>query len=338
MGLHLHVIRSRDRPVKMFLCGHWCRSRFARFTLQENIADERRRLNQECRARYLHVTCCIQVLTMRRQVAVSYLIATCCCALAACAGSGAGLDSGGRPLGSGATGGPIAATFESIQENVFSPICSICHAGGAAPQGLRLDAVNSYSLLVGVPSTEVASTLRIKPGDPDNSYLVQKIEGHAAIGAQMPFGGPPLPAATIAVIRQWVADGASRAAAASASSSFRVMSIAPATGDVVLEAPTEIVVGLSHELDATRVDDSSLRLERLSATAESGTIIPADLAFPVGNPAAIRVIPRQSLTDGRYRLVIPRAPATGLSNIGGQRLSRGDRDITLADFSVETGT
>ncbi len=258
--------------------------------------------------------------------------------LAACAGSGDGLDSSGRPPGTGAAGGPIIATFESIQANVFTPICSVCHAGGAAPQGLRLDEVNSYALLVGVPSTEVASALRIKPGDPDNSYLVQKIEGHAAVGAQMPFGGPPLPAATITVIRQWVTDGASRVAAASVTTPFRVTAVVPAPGEVVLEAPTEIVVGLNHELDSTRLDDASLRLERVSAMADSATIIAVDLSVPVGNSAAILVVPRERLSDGQYRLLIPRAPAIGVSDIGGQRLGREDRDVTLADFTVETGT
>jgi len=128
--------------------------------------------------------------------------------LAGCAGSGAGLDANGRPIGSEGGGGTLTANFQSIQDNVFTPICSVCHAGGAAPQGLRLDAVNSYSMIVGVPSSEDSSLFRIKAGDPDRSYLVQKIEGHASVGAQMPFGGPPLPAATIAVIRQWVSDGA----------------------------------------------------------------------------------------------------------------------------------
>jgi len=64
---------------------------------------------------------------------------------------------------------------------IFSrPICSVCHIGGAAPEGLRLDAADSFNLLVGVPSTEVPSLLRVKPGDPDNSYIIQKLEGHAA--------------------------------------------------------------------------------------------------------------------------------------------------------------
>jgi len=129
--------------------------------------------------------------------------------LAACGGgSGEGLDSNGRPVGGGGATGALTATFASIQANVFTPRCTGCHAGSSAPMGLRLDEGNSYALLVGVASAEQGSLQRIAAGRPDDSYLVQKIEGRAALGARMPFGGPYLDDATIAVIRQWVADGA----------------------------------------------------------------------------------------------------------------------------------
>jgi hypothetical protein len=61
---------------------------------------------------------------------------------------------------------------------------------------------------VGVSSVEVSSLRRVNPGNPNDSYLVQKLEGSAAVGARMPFGGPYLDAATIALVRQWIADGA----------------------------------------------------------------------------------------------------------------------------------
>ncbi len=124
-------------------------------------------------------------------------------------GSGEGLDSSGRPLAPGGTDtGALAANFQSIQDHVFTPICTACHAGGAAPQGLRLDAANSFALLVGVPSRESPGTMRVSPGQPDNSYIIQKLEGHASVGARMPLGGPYLDDATIAIIREWIANGA----------------------------------------------------------------------------------------------------------------------------------
>jgi hypothetical protein len=131
--------------------------------------------------------------------------------LAACGGgSGEGLDSNGRPIseGGGGTGGGLAPTFSSIQREVLTPRCTVCHAGAAAPAGLRLDEGSSYALLVGVASRQSPGTLRVAPGRPDDSYLVHKIEGRAAVGARMPLGGPFLDDATIAVIRDWIARGA----------------------------------------------------------------------------------------------------------------------------------
>jgi hypothetical protein len=126
-------------------------------------------------------------------------------------GSGAGLDANGRPLGEGDNpSGPMTASFSSIQSHVFTPICTACHAGGAAPQGLRLDAANSFAMLVGVSSAEVPSLKRVAPGDAANSYLIHKLEGHQAVGARMPFGGPYLDAQTINLIRQWIDNGAQK--------------------------------------------------------------------------------------------------------------------------------
>jgi hypothetical protein len=144
-----------------------------------------------------------------RPTTARWLSALIAAALVGCGGgSGEGLDVNGRPIGEGGGDVPLEPTFASIQHNVFTPVCTACHAGAAAPRGLRLDADNSHAQLVGVTSDEVASLLRVAPGDPDASYLVHKLEGSAAVGARMPLGGPYLDAATMAVIRQWIGRGA----------------------------------------------------------------------------------------------------------------------------------
>jgi hypothetical protein len=73
---------------------------------------------------------------------------------------------------------------------------------------LRLDAANSYAMLVGVASGGVPALKRVAPGDADNSYIIHKLEGHQAVGARMPLGGPYLDAQTIGLIRQWITNGA----------------------------------------------------------------------------------------------------------------------------------
>ncbi len=134
-------------------------------------------------------------------------------ALVLTAGCGGGGGDGGGSNGPSGTSAddpnaPMTATFASIQSHVFTPICTACYAGGAAPQGLKLDAANSFTMLVGVASAEVPALKRVAPGDAANSYLVQKLEGHAAVGARMPFGGPYLDTNTIGLIRQWIDNGA----------------------------------------------------------------------------------------------------------------------------------
>lgn len=275
---------------------------------------------------------------MRQAWIVVVCIVASSVALSGCAGSGTGLDSNGRPIGSEGGGGTLTPDFGSIQANVFTPICSVCHAGGAAPQGLRLDAVNSYSMIVGVPSTEDPAVLRIKPGDPDNSYLIQKIEGHAAVGAQMPFGGPPLPAATIAVMRQWVSDGALPATASAAPAVLRVVTAVPAANEVVLSAPRTLIVTFSAELDRAALDTTALKLVRIDASRAGAAVpIPVRVEVPAGNPAALLVTPAVPLVDGRYRWSVTAGAGSGIADIQGRRLGA-DAEVEVATFDVEAGS
>jgi hypothetical protein len=83
----------------------------------------------------------------------------------------------------------------------------------AAPFSVQWDTTTApaaaFSNLVGVASIEQPGLVRVKPNDPDNSYLIHKVEGTAGItGAQMPFGGPALSQATIDQIRAWISSGA----------------------------------------------------------------------------------------------------------------------------------
>jgi hypothetical protein len=106
---------------------------------------------------------------------------------------------------------PIAnlqPTLASIQDNVFTPICTGCHAGAGAPQGLQLTAGNSAANLINVHSPQDSNLVRVIPGDPDHSLLIQKLEGTQTVGQRMPRGGPFLDQSTINVIRQWITNGA----------------------------------------------------------------------------------------------------------------------------------
>ncbi len=82
-----------------------------------------------------------------------------------------------------------------------------CHEGATPAQSLDLTG-DSYANVVGVPSTEASPNL-VEPGDPDASYLVLKIEGDGSIlGNRMPSVGEPLTEDELALVRNWVAQGA----------------------------------------------------------------------------------------------------------------------------------
>jgi hypothetical protein len=261
--------------------------------------------------------------------------------VAACNGNGEGLDANGQPLGSGSGMVPLSADFASIQANIFTPICSVCHIGGGAPEGLRLDAADSYNLLVGVPSTEVPGVLRVKPGDPVNSYIIQKLQGHAAVGAQMPLGGPYLSADTIAFIQQWITDGAPPAAAAAVASPLAVTSIVPGSEETVSEPPPQIMIAFNNDLDVSQIDSRSVRIEKLSDGApQSATeMIPARIVVPGANQKALMIWPSRPLSAGHYRVVLDTATPVSFMDIRGQTIAVGTRndagETVLTTFEVE---
>ena len=192
------------------------------------------------------------------------LSATAAFFLAACSGgngTGGDNDPGGDP-----NPGPGPVTFDpvfsEIQSNVFTPTCAVsgCHTGGGAPQGLRLDEANSFGLLVDQPSSQAPTILRVAPNDPDNSYLIQKLEGIASVGRQMPLNADPLAQSTINIIRQWITDGALDDRAPSPDP-IRVTSLSPIPDADLDTAPTEIVAMFDRELDVSTVNANTFLLE-----------------------------------------------------------------------------
>ena len=156
---------------------------------------------------------CSKLIQMQARFLGQFVLAILLLLFLGCAGNGRGLDENGNPIGSDGGGLPVAfePTFSNIQQNVFSSICVECHVGAQAPQGLRLDSLNSYESLVNVRSDEQSDLMRVNPGNPDASYLIRKLEGGPNItGGQMPFNRPALQQNTINAIRVWIAQGALR--------------------------------------------------------------------------------------------------------------------------------
>jgi hypothetical protein len=105
----------------------------------------------------------------------------------------------------------LGPTLAQIQAVIFGPTCATanCHSGAMPDANLDLsDEATSRANLVGVSTTQLGGAgIRVISGDPDNSYLIQKLENAAGIeGQRMPIGAA-LPQADIDVIRQWITDG-----------------------------------------------------------------------------------------------------------------------------------
>lgn len=104
--------------------------------------------------------------------------------------------------------------FATQIQPIFDKNCagSFCHAGTSPRQGLALEAGKSYDNIVGVPSGEVPSVMRVKPFDAENSYLYRKLEGEQAdlggSGGRMPQGKPALAEDQIKLIEEWINQGA----------------------------------------------------------------------------------------------------------------------------------
>jgi hypothetical protein len=67
-----------------------------------------------------------------------------------------------------------------------------------------------YDSLVGVASTQCTDGRElVVPGDPANSYLLQKLDGkHMCMGVRMPRFGQPLTTAQTDTIATWICQGA----------------------------------------------------------------------------------------------------------------------------------
>jgi hypothetical protein len=104
-----------------------------------------------------------------------------------------------------------------IESGIFEGKCTYCHLGVTPPAGLNLESdqgsgQGSYNALVNVMSESSDGILsgfpRIKPGLPDESHLVQRIESTES-GFAMPNDGSDfLSVAEIATIRDWITQGA----------------------------------------------------------------------------------------------------------------------------------
>jgi hypothetical protein len=259
--------------------------------------------------------------------------------LAACAGDGDGLDENGRP----AEGSEdvLLPEFSSIQSKVFTPICTTCHAGSSAPLGLRLEADAAYAMLVNAPSAEVPGLLRIAPGNPDASYLIHKLEGTATVGGRMPLNGPPLPAETIAVIRQWISDGAPQSASLPATSSqtkaATLDAVWPLPDSVMRESARSVVLSASMTLDTTILDAGVVTLRRSGGDGDflngDEQVLHASIVVRSSSPTVLALTaPASEWVADRYELRVSGGSPLALADLASRPIDGDGNGEPGGDF------
>lgn len=149
---------------------------------------------------------------------------TCTASVCACAG---GADIETDPNNCGACGNVCApgqtcaagtctcaaasVSFSAVVQPILTASCATngCHKGAAAQADLNLSAGNAYQAIVNVPATQCSDgRMRVLPGQPSESYLMDKILNvDVCFGTQMPKQSS-LPAAEVEAISNWICAGA----------------------------------------------------------------------------------------------------------------------------------
>lgn len=120
------------------------------------------------------------------------------------------------PMGSVCEGGACACpgpalSYASDILPMFVADCTStgCHGAPVPQEQLDLRAGNGYDELVGVPAAQCGDRLLVAPGDPDASYLLDKLLGvDTCFGTRMPKAADPYTAVQIDLVTAWICQGA----------------------------------------------------------------------------------------------------------------------------------
>jgi hypothetical protein len=128
-----------------------------------------------------------------------------------CGGCDSPCPSGAACEGGACTCAGPEVSYAADLEPMFVADCGGmgCHGGVLPQDGLDLESGAGYAGLVGVASEQCGDRLLVEPGQPDTSYLLDKMLGvDMCMGTRMPKGAMPYSAAQIDLITAWICQGA----------------------------------------------------------------------------------------------------------------------------------
>lgn len=105
-----------------------------------------------------------------------------------------------------------APSYAAVIQPIWNAQCTECHGARGTPDGNLNLAGNAYDRIVSVAAFQNSHVLRVAPGDPDQSYIVLKLQGcrgGGCIGGSMP-PGTPLSSSQLQQIRDWILGGCPR--------------------------------------------------------------------------------------------------------------------------------
>ena len=107
----------------------------------------------------------------------------------------------------GVSSAPPVSFANDIQLIFSTRACLACHSGPAASGGMDLSPSVAYGNLVNRTSFGYAPAVRVKPFEPENSVLHEKLADTGKFGGSMPQGST-IPPAEVEKVRQWIVAGA----------------------------------------------------------------------------------------------------------------------------------
>jgi len=127
----------------------------------------------------------------------------------------------------------------------------------------------------------------------------------------MPLGQPPLPASTIAVIRQWIANGAPKAQGVVDVMPMQVRAVAPQAGQMLDPTQQEILLEAAGTLDVATLTNDAVTLVRSGGDGAFGdgndvAIAPVHIEVRSLQPTvlALQLAPGSTFVPDRYQLTL----------------------------------
>jgi hypothetical protein len=157
----------------------------------------------------------------------------------------------------------------------------------------------------------------------------------------MPLNAPALPQATIAVIRQWIADGAPNSAAGgSAKSRFefaQLTAVSPTSEASMPESPREIVVTSTIELDTSLLQSGLVTLHASGGDGDfdSGneSIVPVAVTVRSQQPTVLAITPQgAALPADTYELRVSGSDPVALADFDARAIDGDGNGTPGGDF------